>query len=225
MPNLEQLCISGLGIPDSLEIGFMTELRKLDLDALHPLLPLTLPSSLQELKLRFSRREFAWDEPDFGRDLGAHNLLSLELELGSNESISLAENLVASNKPTLRRLALRMHELNSLGTIVADFGPFPSLASLSMRECELEDERMIDIADHCPRLVELDVTSNEKITGVGVKACVTRKTGTQIRSLNLTNCSGVRADAVHLASNLGVKVMYSFPNTTQGNKRARRYHF
>ena len=97
---------------------------------------------------------------------------------------------------------------------------WPSLGAFKCSECEIGDVEVEALARRCPNLVELDVSCCPNITGVGVKAIVSKE-GKRLERLNLTHCVGVSADAVQWARERGVQVVYSFPDA-KSRKSSRR---
>ena len=88
----------------------------------------------------------------------------------------------------------------------------------------LQDEDLEKLAAYCPCIRDIDVSESGDITGVGLKALVAR-TGSGVRRINLTKCSGVGMDAIQWARNKGVNVVWSNPNSQTRRKSAKAVQY
>ena len=97
-------------------------------------------------------------------------------------------------------------------------GSMSELTDLRLTFEGVTDKLAVIIAKHCPKLQTFDASYNTKLTGVGVKALVLKE-GPLLRSLDLTHCSGVSADAVTWARDKGVEVRFIFPDKIKFTSR------
>ena len=130
--------------------------------------------------------------------------LSWFLEAGKGKIASLA---LIDSLPSVTAI---LHEHLRSGSLA-------NLKELELKAAEITDETLELLAAHCPRLVTLRASSNVNITGVGVRAVVT-KPGDMLRCLDLTYCSGVSNDAVVWSRTKGVDVTFKFPDIKSGKR-------
>ena len=202
----------------------LTKLKKFNFNCLAPVNALLLPLSLCELELGGSNISRAEDmqppEPHY-----FPQLLQLTLHLAVHVCSLHAAWLdwLSDSLGSLRSLRISDWDRSWHGSIVErleKLEPLMALKHLELESCGLDDEDLAGIATQCPNLVDLDVSKNDNITGVGLKALVNRLSKT-IKSIYLISCERVGHDAVEWARSKGVRVRYAFPMTRRPNSGRR----
>ena len=222
-PNLAELTVRNLNHVGSNDFRMLLKLRKLHFNCLDIGSTLLLPLSLRDLEIGLSRINGPGDEEPPEPHYFPH-LTHLTLCLSSHGRWLPAPWLdwLSDSLGSLQSLRISDWEKSFNGPLVVGrferLGPFESLTNLSLDSCSLDDDDLLEITTRCPNLVDLDLSNNDRITGVGLKELVNGLSKT-IRSVYLVNCEAVSGDAVDWARNRGVRVRYTFPATTMPNTR------
>ena len=202
----------------------LTKLRKFNFNCLEPGSALVLPLSILELELGGSNINRAEDvqppEPHYFPQLSQ---LTLHLAVHVCSLHAAWLDWISDSLTSLRSLRVSDWDRDWHGSIVEKLEksePMKALKNLELESCCLDDEDLLGIAAHCPNLVNLDLSNNDNVTGVGLKELVNRLSRT-IKSICLINCEGVGRDAVEWARCKGVRVRYAFPMTRMPNTGRR----
>ena len=219
MPDILDLTIlywnlpEGMGIPD---FSLLQSLSSLDYEGFLPNHTPILPETLQSLRVSRS----------FGLGIsGLKNLTTLIIPFSNQILPSDLYVLLEPGKGNLRTLAINHSTQFDMQGLIHDLcfqGFLPRIEDLVLKESALDDRALKWLADHCPRLTSLNVSHNESITGVGIKALVLKE-GDKIANINLTHCRGVSPDAVQWARQQGVHIIYKFPDYGRNQGRRVRY--
>lgn len=179
---------------------------------------LFLPRTIQEISVE------CWPaptEPQPHEIMRLPNLTHLAVIRPLGSLSSMARELFEPCKGQLRSLTLDHLNYDDIGILDSFFaeGYFSRLAILAITQSQtLTDDLLQVIGANCPCLSFLDCSYSIPLTGVGVKAVVT-KIGRTLRRLNLRNCENVSSDAVSWARSRGVTVEFMFSDQSRKGKK------
>ncbi|KAI9791747.1 MAG: hypothetical protein M1816_003557 [Peltula sp. TS41687] len=224
-PNLSVLSLHNWSTRhrvDRLAYRSLSELSRLDLQGNTMVLFPVLPASIRHLNLSdssISCMGTSQCDAILG-DLFLPNLHELDVSGSNAMTPALLDRLLRGSEVGLNRLAIS-HAPGSYAPVLADClrdGLLENLVALEVAGKDVGDAEMELLAERAPALTRLDVSCT-KVTGLGVKAVVTRKKGTALERLAVLHCDGVSLDAVTLARAAGVSVDYGFPDPGKKSRR------
>lgn len=96
-------------------------------------------------------------------------------------------------------------------------GQLRRLSHFQLQCQSLDDDTLESLARDCPCLESVDVSGCCNITGVGVKALVTKQ-GTKLARLDVTSCAKIGFDAIEWARSQGVQVVAQAKEGRAGRK-------
>ena len=179
---------------------------------------IVLPTSLEDLTILGGTWRF-WVAED-GKTYSLPNLRAFAVEAYTERLGRYLPDPETAPEAKLHHLSLTYCKEASFKPFVLEScqrSYFSELTDLTLDDCDIDDEILEHLAASCPRLTTLDIKSNPKVTGVGVKALVL-KPGDKLRTLDLTYCSKVSGDAVEWARSKEVDVKYKYPQVASGKK-------
>lgn len=202
---------------DRLAYAKFTELFDITLQGNTLVLFPVLPLSIRALNLSHTNisgmNSLQCDE--ILRNVELPNLETLNVNNSNAMTPTLLERLLRGSKPGLTKLAIS-HVEGFYGKVLVDClgdGLLKRLVELEVAGKDVGDDELEALVEFAPNLKRLDVSST-KVTGVGVKALVTKE-GNCLRWLGLNHCSGVSLDAVEFARAADVYVEYRFHDTAR----------
>ena len=223
--KLRHVTLLGEGTFNRLNFSELSSLRSLNLDIdFGPFPTAVFPATLERLALARLPMGIRTKSVEDSEILPARfpALKVLELKpVGSNYEM-LIGTLLHLNSGELIHLSITdLSEYDLDGVFIKDFffsaKSLPLLKTLALRQCNVHDRVLTKLAGVCPQLEVVDVSANPRLTGAAVVALV-HKPGTRLKTLDLTNCTGVSRDAVTWAREKGVDVTYRFPDSRSGKK-------
>lgn len=224
--NIHTLSAQGWAVPQNfpaqgLDFSNLHGLQHLNISRLTAPLPPRLPSAICSLYMtdcccfpRASGRKF--EEFDLPQIIRLSLAAWLELSPLDLHSCLVSNKGKVTHLDISNCISLSSANLKDLITN----GYFEGTEALILRSCDVDDEVAMLIARNLAHLTNLDL-ARTKVTGVGVKALVTRLEG-KLENLCLDGCDLTSIDAVELARAKGVKVAFGFPDPLSGGRRIRQ---
>ncbi|KAI9677376.1 MAG: hypothetical protein M1817_006328 [Caeruleum heppii] len=165
-----------------------------------------LPSSIRRLNLSAMHRVRLALQPSEGFLRESH-LPLLEKLCWSDWSELRAAQLLQILRPSKGRL----REL--------DDGYLDNVLELNLGGLDIDDDCVALLSDSCRQLMRLDL-SKTKVTGIGIKALLTRE-NSRLGALLLNHCTYISSDAIDFARSKGLTVEWLHPEKLRGAKRVR----
>ena len=149
------------------------------------------------------------------------NLESLELNWCPNLRPTMFLKLLEQSTGKVKRLGIQhcQHIDQTEIKLALAKGYLDRAVDLNLAGLIIDDDLIGLLAQDLSHLRRLDL-SNTRVTGIGVKALVTKPEG-RLDWLGLNNCTSVSIDAVELARSIGITVNYRNADNLKFAKKVR----